>query len=597
MSCDTRECTSHFMGFEKKDYIATDQECLAKCPICTNRKCYPILKEPLFCPPDYKYCSWGPNDSGCIPDKTTCQSSRSDYKNLYSLSNVKPCQLYNEENRWLLKPLSECSAKPLLTRKISYSKREEVDLIPRFIIDAHGSIDEGTTCIPPYMNLKTWGSWGKFQWSSINTKLINILENRQVTRKELQKIYKDESIYSCDPKIFPLDSGKNYYELGNPPFIPYNNHCYKIILSSKGSYNTGKAEMSVIKDITKTNDYPLKRGGVIYTNNKWKKIPLSNVLKWIHKYSKDTYGECGKPSIYKGDNRTVARIRVNLFCCLNYKKKGCLSDFWDPSIPQMTLETLMKKRKSIDLYKPGTRWDMKNMEHWRVDPSTTSEYNQYFQRLKEFINEEKNVERLEDIYKFLSGKLYHSLLLNEILEEKYKEDRGYGKRKDIISKLKKYIAEFKLILTAIEYEAIVPIDLMWRQRPNTHEHLLRLLIFEKLRKGSEKGVQELVDLEKNYLNTWINFANKRVDDDEKSDVFKGMWSEQENENWLKTFTRELEKGMFSVLPIQENVEQNDLFDLFELSEVPDLSHLLILYTDTIQKLELIILRDFPPERN
>jgi len=583
MSCDNRDCESNFKGFGRKDYITAPNECLEKCPVCTNKTCYSILKKPLFCPPDHKYCSWGQNDAGCIPKKTTCQSSRTEYKNFYPLLHVTPCQPYNKENdKWQLTPLEECSEKSLLTRKISYSKKEH-QLTPRFIIDAHGSIEEGTTWIPPYMYLKTWGSWGKLQWSSINTKLINMLENRQVTPKELQKIYTDESTYSCDPQTFPSDAGKDTYELGKPPFIPYNNHCYKIVLSSHRPFKG--SEKSVIKDITKTNDNTPKNLSSLQflspSGKKKSQYSLTDVLEWIYKYSNDTYGKYGEPSIYAGDNRTVSKIRVNLFCCLSYKKKkNCLSDFWDPSIPQKSLDDLMKIRKSIPLYKPGTRGGMKSMEYWRVDPSTTSEYNQYFHHLKEFIKKENNVELLEELYKFLSEKLYHSLLLNEILGEKYKEDRNYGQSIDIISKLKTYIAEFKLILTAIEYNSNLS---RWRQRANTYEHLLRLWIFEKLRK--KKDVKDLLDLEKKYLNSWINFAQKRVADDEKSNTFKGSWSEQEKDNWKEGFTR------FNILPIQDNIERNELENkdfleqIEELEEVPDLSYLLALYTETLTKLE------------
>ena len=85
MSCDNRDCESNFKGFGRKDYIPAPNECLEKCPVCTNKTCYSILKKPLFCPPDHKYCSWGQNDAGCIPKKTTCQSSRTEYKNFYPL--------------------------------------------------------------------------------------------------------------------------------------------------------------------------------------------------------------------------------------------------------------------------------------------------------------------------------------------------------------------------------------------------------------------------------------------------------------------------------------------------------------------------------
>ena len=98
-------------------------------------------------------------------------------------------------------------------------------------------------------------------------------------------------------------------------------------------------------------------------------------------------------------------------------------------------------------------------------------------------------------------------------------------------------------------------------------------------------MEDLVDLEKKYLNSWIIFAQKRVADDEKSNTFKGGWSEQEKDNWKEGFTR------FNILPIQDNIERNELENkdfleqIEELEEVPDLSYLLALYTETLTKLE------------
>ena len=85
------------------------------------------------------------------------------------------------------------------------------------------------------------------------------------------------------------------------------------------------SEKSVIKDITKTKDNTPKNLSSLQflspSGKKKSQYSLTDVLEWIYKYSNDTYGKYGEPSIYAGDTRIVSKIRVNLFCCLSYKKK------------------------------------------------------------------------------------------------------------------------------------------------------------------------------------------------------------------------------------------------------------------------------------
>ena len=62
-------------------------------------------------------------------------------------------------------PGPECSKEsPLLKKHLSelIPLKEEKELIPRFVIHAHGSVRKGTTSIPPHMSIRTWVAWFSF---------------------------------------------------------------------------------------------------------------------------------------------------------------------------------------------------------------------------------------------------------------------------------------------------------------------------------------------------------------------------------------------------------------------------------------------------
>ena len=427
------------------------------------------------------------------------------------------------------------SSLPVLETQISYSKKESgSELIPRFVIDAHGSIYKGNTCIPPNMSIHTWGSWGKSLYETISKKLLELKVKHKLTPETLKMIYKDAVrehrrfttryfkyileqgkhnvgiLPSWNHRKFPPNPGESYYKLGSEPLITNNTDCYDIKLFSAGENDPdGKA---IINDIT-VPDEP----DIICQTGTWRSKSLTDVLNWIYDFSNKKYGEY--KSINK-DDKIIGRIRVDVLTCLNYNyEDNCLSTIVSPSIydnlaPQMSVDELKKIRQTIYLYTPPEDADLINMDHWQIDETST--HFQYFKKLKEFVQTENDETTLKDIYFFISENMYRSFLGTEIL--KFIDNQTIDGSIQLTKPLANAVSVMQMVQQDWDSDSRqTPLqEALWIvERLNKgkekfsiswiHEFLLRKIIFDKLIK-LEKNVEDLINQEKDFLNLWLNFT-------------------------------------------------------------------------------------------
>ncbi len=434
----------------------------------------------LYCPLNYRPCKWSDTDEvQCIPSEhMPCTDTKKEYREWYEDGKTYPClspaqwndhedfeaglscKFVEEEKKFAYQ-----TDKPVLSRQRSERAERPGWIIPRFTIDAHGKIKQGTTTIPPNMSLTTWGAWGFFQWNLINDRIFKLLSKRErLTNEDIKKVYQYENLtqvakpYQCTMNTFPPTWKKDEYKLGaeGNRVIPYNQDCYEIRVSSHGRGGGGKKDQVQIQDTTMNRQWSVlpadentSKEKLIWKDGEtskgedgtiiWKNKPITEVLKLIYKYSNEKYGPYGTAYKWDRNNQTsahffkprlVGRIRVDLLCCLRYDvncnygsdskeatwKKKTIKDFdEEDSTTFDQIQQHLKKRETKVLYSwTGGLDPVENMEHWRFGDVVA--YDGYFKNLENWISTEKDKKNLEKIYGILSQQIYKSLFFAALPE-------------------------------------------------------------------------------------------------------------------------------------------------------------------------------------
>ena len=404
------------------------------------------------------------------------------------------------------KTLAYLTEQPVLSRQISEMADRPGWIIPRFTIDAHGSVRVGTTTIPPNTSLTTWGAWGKLQWNFISDKIGNLLSTKKekITAEDIQNIYKDISkTYQCSRNTFPPTWKDSNYELGGKGnrVVPYNKDCYKITLSSRGSSvpQDNDNDKATIKDTTMKqdgdiqviwrdglmrkqpvsdekididsykipppNDNNIAGWGYLDPDLGWKCEDLTKVLMWIYQYSIEKYGNFGTDCKLDRENnkRKVGRIRITLQSCLRYNPSciigSCESRTLDKDVSYEQITRDLDERKKKLLYRAPIHHDpVENMAHWRIDAlshfpyAKITPYDAYFENLENWVITETNQKSLIHVYEILTKQIYKTLFLEAIMESNSPAHRGRGalltplKRGIINNELGKYLGDFIKLL-------------------------------------------------------------------------------------------------------------------------------------------------------
>jgi len=396
-------------------------------------------------------------------------------------------------------------------------------------------------------------------WIYINEKVLDLKEKHVVTAQDIRNAFSSASdSYRCDPNTFPPIPGPDWYELGggDKKVVPYNEDCYKISLSS------GKTEddRARVLDTTFKNDPEFWFPSHLRSNNitdkiglqeKWVFKDISEVLNAIYEYSNKTYGKYGEESKVDAD-RKVGRIRVDTLNCLRYSPDCIIGECLLPEKdvqPSVSFEdikqsldekiTIGGERTSVreimlysaSVYDPNP---VGNMEHWRIDslqsrpegksPDTLN-YDTYFKNLEIWAKTEKDPKNLQYVYEYLTRRIYRSLLLEAI-----DNANGNTRWKDYFSpewedilrfNLRSYLTGgfLKLWRRSLAEKSICNIC---RTTPGRltldnsvcQEYLIKTLIFLKLQSLGSMVKKELVDLEKMYLISWLNFVKGGREEDD-----------------------------------------------------------------------------------